>query len=142
MVEVAGFVDVVVFLVEVVALVVVEVAVGFEGAQFQDRFGAGESPAGAGDVHPVFDEVSAGSLDDAGGDRPPILQGGGVVEVGCFVGQVGGGVISRFAVGLVEAGVGRLAADRACDLGGVSLEHSGCLAVHPTKSRRLSSSSG
>ena len=52
---VAGFVDVVSFLGEVVVPVRVEVTVGFDGAEFEDGFGAGESPAGAGDVHPVLD---------------------------------------------------------------------------------------
>ena len=48
-------VDVVVFLREVVAPVFLEVAVGFDSPWLQDRFGAGESPAGGGDVHAVFD---------------------------------------------------------------------------------------
>ena len=43
---VAGFVGVVVFLGEVVAPVILEVAVGCDGASFQDHFGADKSPAG------------------------------------------------------------------------------------------------
>jgi hypothetical protein len=35
-----------------------------------DGLGALRAPAGAGDAHPVLDQVAAGALDDAGGDRP------------------------------------------------------------------------
>ncbi len=66
------------FVGEVVDPVGVEIAVVDEGAELEDRFGALESPAVAGDVHTVFDDVSAGALDDAGRDRPPLLEGGGV----------------------------------------------------------------
>src|SRR6266487_1615318 len=62
---VTGFVDAVLFLGEVVAPVFVEVAVGVDGAEFEDGFGAVQAPAGAGDVHAVFDEVAAGALDRA-----------------------------------------------------------------------------
>ena len=48
--------------------VLVEVAAGAEGPETEDSFGAGQGPAGAGDVHAVLDEVAAGTLDDAGGD--------------------------------------------------------------------------
>jgi hypothetical protein len=57
-------------LVQVEAPVDVEVAVADEGAKAQDGFGSGQAPAGAGDVHPVFDQVAAGCLDDSGGDWP------------------------------------------------------------------------
>ena len=53
---------------QVVAPVVVEVAVADHCAQGEDSFGAVQSPAGAGHVHTVFDEMPAGSFDDAGGD--------------------------------------------------------------------------
>src|SRR5680860_1768283 len=71
-VGVAGSVDALLFFGEVVVPVAVEVAVAVERAEFEDRFGAGQSPAGAGEVHPVFDEVPAGAFDDAGGDRPAL----------------------------------------------------------------------
>jgi hypothetical protein len=50
--------------------VLVEVAVGDDGAQGEDGFGALESPSGSGDVEPVADQVAAYSFDDAGGDGP------------------------------------------------------------------------
>jgi hypothetical protein len=39
--------------------VVVEVAVGDQGAELEDGFGAVKAPAGAGDVEAVGDEVAA-----------------------------------------------------------------------------------
>jgi len=84
-VAVAGFVDAVSFLCEVVAPVGVEVAIAAEGSEFEDGFGAGESPAGSGDVHAVLDEVAAGAFDDAGGDGPAVVQRGRVVQVGRLV---------------------------------------------------------
>src|SRR5664279_1140899 len=59
---VAGRVNAAVFLGEVEGPVLVEVAIGDQRAECQDRLGAGEAPAGAGDVHAVFDEVAAGAF--------------------------------------------------------------------------------
>ena len=53
-----------VFAGQVVAPVVVVVAVGDDGAQGEDRFGALESPPGSGDVESVADQVAACSFDD------------------------------------------------------------------------------
>ena len=39
--------------------------------------------------HPVLDQVAAGALDDAGGDRPAVRQGPRVVHEGLLVLQVG-----------------------------------------------------
>ena len=46
------------FLREVVEPVGVEVAVAVEGTEFEDGFGAGQAPTGAGEVQAVFDEVA------------------------------------------------------------------------------------
>lgn len=59
-----------VFTGEVEAPIVGEVAVADDGAELEDGFGALQSPPGAGGVHAVLDEVSAGTLDDTGGDGP------------------------------------------------------------------------
>lgn len=61
------------FLGEVERPVVVEVVVAADGSEFEDGFGALESPAGAGNVHAVLDAVAARALDDAGGDCQPSL---------------------------------------------------------------------
>src|SRR3984885_8457987 len=101
---VAGRVVALVFAVAVVGPVVVEVAVGVEGAEFEDGFGGGDSPAGAGDVHAVFDQVAAGAFDDAGGDGPAVGQGGGVVQPGGLGFQVAGGLFGGGAFGLGQGG--------------------------------------
>jgi hypothetical protein len=72
----ALLVDAAVFLGEVVAPVSVEVAGGDQCAEFEDRFGAFDAPAGAGDVEAILDEVAAGAFEDAGGDGPAEGVGG------------------------------------------------------------------
>src|ERR1700683_1258601 len=97
---VAGRVVALVFAVAVVGPVVVEVAVGVEGAEFEDGFGGLGAPAGAGDGHAVFDQVAAGAFDDAGGDGPAVREGGGVVQPGGFGFQVAGGLPGGGVLGL------------------------------------------
>lgn len=46
------------------------VAVSAQGAELQDGFGAVKAPAAAGDFHPVLDQPSGGSHDEATGDGP------------------------------------------------------------------------
>jgi hypothetical protein len=53
-----------VVLLDVELPVLVEVAVGDDRSQEQDGFGAGQAPAGAGDVESIF-QVAAGAFDDA-----------------------------------------------------------------------------
>jgi len=122
LVGVACVVDAVVFLGEVVAPVLFEVAVGADRSELEDRFSARQAPAGAGDVHAVLDEVAARALDHAGGDRPALVEGGRIVQVDALVGQVGGAAIGARAPGCVQAGVGRGAPDLSGELGGVALE--------------------
>src|SRR5260221_1064626 len=100
---VLGTVDALLFLGEVIGPVGVEVAVSGEGAESEDGFGTVEAPTGAGDVHAIFDQVAACAFDDAGGDRPALLQGVGVAEVGALVGEVAGAGISGFALVKAEA---------------------------------------
>ena len=130
-VGVAGLMDALPFSGEVVVPVLVEVAVAVDGSEFEDGFCAVESPAGAGDVHAVLDEVAAGAFDDSGGDRPAAREGGRVVQVGPFVGQVGGGGVGAGASAAVEAGCGGLAADGAGDAGGPAGQDRGGVAAHP-----------
>ncbi len=98
-VAVSGVVDAFVFAAEVEAPVVVEVAVGDEGAEFEDGLGAVQAPSGACDVHSVLDDVPAGAFDDAGGDGPALGQGGGVVQVVLLVVQVAGALVGAVAFG-------------------------------------------
>src|SRR5664279_3085111 len=117
---VAGLVDAVAFLGEVVAPVVFEVAVAAKRAEPEDGLGTAESPAGAGEVHPVFDQVAAGAFDDPGGDRPAFRQRGRVVQVPGLVGQVGGAGIRAGPFGAVELGHRGGTPDRAGHPGGTS----------------------
>src|ERR1700674_5827745 len=95
-----------VFLGDVPVPVGVEVAAGVDGAQPEHGLGSVQAPAGAGDAHPVLDEVAAGAFDDAGGDRPAVREGGGVVQVGLLgVEVVQGGADD---LGVLAAGAGRV----------------------------------
>src|ERR1700722_16153055 len=94
----------------------VVVAVGVQGAEFEDGFGGGDSPAGAGDVHAVFDQVAAGAFDDAAGDGPAVGQGGGVVQPGGLGFQVAGGLVRGLALSGRDAGGG--GAEGGGDVGG------------------------
>ena len=48
--------------------VLIEVAAGAQRPQLQHRLGSDQPPAGAGQLHPVADEVPARPFDNAGGD--------------------------------------------------------------------------
>jgi hypothetical protein len=92
-VAVAGLVDALVFLPQVIGPVFVEVAAGVQGAELEDGLGAVQPRSGACYAHSVFDEPSAGSFDYAGGDGPAAGQGVGVVQVGCLDVEVAGAFV-------------------------------------------------
>src|ERR1700761_5827859 len=122
----------VVFAVEVVGPVLVEFAVGQEGAELEDGFGCGGGPAGSGDVHAVLDQVAAGAFDDAGGDGPSVGEGGGVVEAGGFDVEVAGGFFGGGALGLGQAGGGGgPGADGGGGPGGAAGQDGGGVAADP-----------
>src|SRR4029453_13194407 len=112
---VAGLVDTPVFLGEVEAPVGVEVTVGDQGTQLEDGLGAVQTPAGAGDVQPVADQVAAGAFDHAGGDRPAAFQGGVVAEELPLGGQVTDTGVDSFALVSGQASVGGLVVERGDD---------------------------
>ena len=117
--------DAFVFAAQVVEPVLVEVAVGEDGAEFEDGLGAIQSPPGPCDGHAVRDKMPAGALDDAGGDGPALGQGGGAVQVGCLGGQVvsaGFGAVALFALVAVGGGT---AADPGGDGGGLAFQDAG-----------------
>src|SRR2546423_1917054 len=134
-VGVASFVDALVFLIDVVGPVGVEVAVRGQGTEFEDGLGAVQAPAGAGDVEAVFDQVAAGALDDAGGDRPALGESGGIVQVGPLVGQVlhAPGDTDLSGAGRVGGGGGQVGDD----LVGVSGQHPPGLAPDPVLGGRV-----
>jgi hypothetical protein len=98
----------------------VEVAVGDDGSQLEDGFGSGQTPPCARYVHSVLDEVAAGTLYQAGGDRPAPLQGGGVVEVGTFAGEVADRLVGALAFGAGEAAGAGLIVDRGGGIDGAA----------------------
>ncbi len=75
--------------------------------------------------------VPAGTFDDAAGDRPAFLEGGGVVEVGALVQEVVGGAVGLGALGVGEVLVGRFAADRGRGLPGLAVQDGECLVLDP-----------
>src|SRR5215471_6666140 len=109
---------------EVIAPILFEVAVADDRAHLEDGLGAVEAPSGAGDVHAVLDQVPAGTLDDAGGDWPPALESGGVVEVRPLANQVDGALVDGRPGGPVETLPSGLAPDGGGDAGGLALQDS------------------
>src|SRR5262245_32773129 len=107
---------------EGVAPVLLEVAVTDDRTHLEDCFGAPETPSSTGDVHAVFDQVPAGALDDPGGDRPPALEGGGVVEVRPLVDEVAGALIDGRSGGAVKALPGSRTSEGGCNSIGVPLQ--------------------
>src|SRR5438094_4811475 len=99
--------------------------------EFEDGLGAVQAPAGAGDVHAVFDQVAAGTFDDAGGDRPARGQRARVVEVLLLVVQVVGGGVGVSALLGSQATAGVFAADRGGDQAGVAGQDLQCFVSDP-----------
>jgi hypothetical protein len=116
---------------EVVAPVVVEVAVADDGAQGEDGFGALESPAGSGDVEAVADQVAAGSFDDPGGDGPARGQCLVVAQVVVVAGQVADARVGAGPLGGGEAGVVGLGGYLGGDPGAVPGQDRECLDRDP-----------
>src|SRR5690606_15240906 len=85
-------------------------------------FGAGEGPARAGDVHAVLDEIPAGALDDAGGDR----EAGGevlvIAEVVLQAQQVMGAAVGGLAAGRGQPALGGAAAHAGGDVRGATAQ--------------------
>ena len=123
--------DAFVFSAQVETPVLAEVAVADQGAELEDGFGAVQSPPGPCDVHAVFDQVTACSFDDAGGDRPPFGQGGGVVQVRLLRGEVVRAGVGTLPLGRGVAEGSGAAPDSPCDLGRLALEDLGRLGCDP-----------
>jgi hypothetical protein len=100
-----------VFAGQVVAPVVVVIAVGDDGAQGEDRFGALESPPGSGDVEPVADQVAAGSFYYPGRDGPARGQGLVVAQELLLARQVADAGVRAVALAGGKAGGVRFGGD-------------------------------
>src|SRR5437016_5265877 len=94
---------------------------------------------GTAENHPVADQVAAGALDDAGGDRPAGRQGGGVVQVGLLGLEVVQGLADD--LGVLAAGLGRVVfgelSDPGGDLAGAAVQDVQGLGGHPVFHRRV-----
>ena len=88
-----------VFAVEVVGPVLVEVAVGVQGAEFEDGFGGLDAPVGSAENHAVLDKLPGRAPDEAAGHGPADCQEGGVVQVVLLDVQVAGAFVSVGALG-------------------------------------------
>ena len=107
---------------EVVTPVLGPVTVGAHRSKLEHGLGTVEGPSGASDVEAVADHVADRSFDHPSGDRPPLGQGCGVVEVGRLVLQVAGALVG-FLSGLgVQLAGGGLSGDRAGDDPGFAFE--------------------
>src|SRR5688572_630399 len=117
--------------------VLVEVAAGTDSPKAEDGLGAGQAPAGAGDVHAVLDEVAAGTFDDAGGDG----EAGGevfvVAEVFLVVQQVVGAAVDGLALRGRQTTLGRAATHAGGDIGDAAAQEAVQALVHPVFGRVL-----
>jgi len=75
-----------------------EMAARSHGAQSQNGLGSWDAPAGAGDIEPVVDEMSAGTLDDPGRDGQTRMQVGVVVEHVALGDQIVGAVVGAVSL--------------------------------------------
>src|SRR5512139_3508702 len=58
-----------------------EIPVEVQGAEFEDRFAAFQTPACSGDLHAIFDHVTASTFDYTRGNGIPLSQVVGVVQI-------------------------------------------------------------
>jgi len=110
------------------APVVLAVAARLEGAEAENGLGSLQAPMGAGEVHPVVDEVTARSLDDTAGDGKAVSEVPVVTQVSLAEDEVAGAVVdglSGLGVEVAEGGaashprrhVDRLAAEDLAETG-------------------------
>ena len=99
-----------------------EVVVGPNGPELEHGLCSLGAPAGAGDVHAVFDEVPAGAFDYAGRDRPACCKRPRVVELVHLVGQVPGLLVRLLALAHGQALGGCPSAKARRDRPGASVE--------------------
>src|SRR5438093_13071679 len=87
-----------IFLVFVELPVRIEIAIDVKSSELEDRFTSLQPPPGAGDLHTIFDEVTASTCAHARGDRVSLGQGERLAERRRMIGQRGGAWLNRFAL--------------------------------------------
>jgi hypothetical protein len=92
--------------------ILIEIIVGTNRTELQDRLSTVNTPARTGDIKAILDKMPAGTLYNTGSDRPTVPKRCGIVQVGRLVLQIGRGAISVSTLFIVEALPGCLATDR------------------------------
>ncbi|MGP4089366.1 hypothetical protein [Streptomyces sp. KR55] len=125
------------FVSEMEAPIHVEVAVSDQRAEFEEGFGSGEAPAGAGDVEPVGDQVSAGPFDHSRRDRPAGGERTVVMEEGFLTGQVADADVGAVTPSRSQPRDAGLPVDRLGGQAGTSGEHGQGLDRNPVLGGRI-----
>ena len=76
----------------------IEIAIDVKRPEFEDGFAALQSPPGAGDLHAIFDQVTACAFDYTRSDGIPLGQGVGIVEKRGVIGQIGGALLKDLLI--------------------------------------------
>ena len=68
--------------------ILIKVVTGAKGTQAQHGFSAGQTPAGPGHLHAVFDQMSTGALDDSSGNGKALRKIAIIAQTGRVIEQV------------------------------------------------------
>jgi hypothetical protein len=74
----------------------IEIPVEVQGAEFEDSFASFQTPACPGDLHAIFDHVTASAFDYARGDGIPLSQVVGIIQIRGMISQLGNTRLSSF----------------------------------------------
>jgi hypothetical protein len=74
-----------------------KVVAGAQRTKPQDGLGTSKTPSSPGQFHSVFDQMSAGTFNDPGGNRKALAKIAVVLEIGCTGEQVIGADIDRIS---------------------------------------------
>lgn len=101
-----------------------EIAIGGDGAEFQDGFGSVEAPAGTADIEAVGDEMAGCSLDDPGRDGPAGLECLVVAQELALGMKIADADIGAVTLSGAQLGLGGLILDGFGDFAGVTVQDS------------------
>jgi len=76
----------------------IEIAMDVQGAEFEDGFATYQPPPRTGDLHAIFDQVTASAFDHAGGDGIALGKVAGRVQRRDVIAQGGSTLIDRFTL--------------------------------------------
>jgi len=78
--------------------ILIKILTGAQCAQAQHGFSTSQTPAGAGHLHAVFDQMSTGALDDSSRNGKALRKIAIIAQIGRVVDQVAGASIYGFAL--------------------------------------------